>query len=274
MTAVLPPGRFNGNVGRSRHLNGLTLTEIHYQPGTQILRHAHELPYFCVVLSGTYSEHYENHTRECEAPDLLFHPSGEIESQTFHSQGGRCFTIEVGPLFVRRTRQDLPLLGGMGGFQHRRLVSLGMRLYREFRCNDTASELAIEGLTLELAAESLRISNDDSRCQHPPSWLPEVEELLREGFMERPTMAQISESVGVHPAQVARLFRRFHGVTVGEFVRQRRVEFACRQLLNTDLPLSQIALDAGFCDQSHFARVFKRSTGMRPTQFRSSAWMR
>lgn len=269
MTGMLPPGRFNGNVARSRPVSGLTLTEIDFEPGLQILPHAHELPYFCLVLSGSYSEHYENRVRECEAPDFQFHPSGEIGFQTFHRQGGRCFTIEMGPLFIRRMREHLPLGESLGGFQRRSLVSLGLRLYREFRRNDTASALAIEGLTLELAAESLRLRNEYGGRRHPPSWLSEVQDLLRERFMERLTMTQISDSVGVHPVQVARLFRKFHHITVGEFVRRQRVEFACRQLLNTDLPLSQIALDAGFCDQSHFARVFRQSTGMRPTQFRS-----
>jgi AraC family transcriptional regulator len=54
-------------------------------------------------------------------------------------------------------------------------------------------------------------------------------------------------------------------------MRKLRIEFACRRLTNTDAPLVEIALAAGFADQSHFSRAFKRETGRSPAEFRKSA---
>ena len=50
-----------------------------------------------------------------------------------------------------------------------------------------------------------------------------------------------------------------------------RVEFAARELTGTRLPLSEIAIAAGFCDQSHFTRLFKQHTGMSPQEYRLTA---
>jgi AraC family transcriptional regulator len=73
----------------------------------------------------------------------------------------------------------------------------------------------------------------------------------------------------VHPAHLAREFRRRRHCTIGGYVRRLRVEFACRELSSTDAPLAEIALAAGFSHQSHLTRTFKELTGMTPAKFRA-----
>jgi AraC family transcriptional regulator len=51
-------------------------------------------------------------------------------------------------------------------------------------------------------------------------------------------------------------------------VRALRVDFACRELARRDQPLAEIALAAGFADQSHLARCLRKRTGMTPAAFR------
>jgi AraC family transcriptional regulator len=55
---------------------------------------------------------------------------------------------------------------------------------------------------------------------------------------------------------------------VGEDLRRLRIDRASEQLVTGDLPLAEIALAAGFADQSHFSNVFRRRTGMSPSRFR------
>jgi AraC family transcriptional regulator len=75
----------------------------------------------------------------------------------------------------------------------------------------------------------------------------------------------------VHPVTLARAFRRSFGCTVGEYLRRLRIERATEQLAGGDTPLAEIALAAGFADQSHFSNVFRRRTGMSPSAFRRAA---
>ena len=68
---------------------------------------------------------------------------------------------------------------------------------------------------------------------------------------------------------MARQFRKYYGLTIGEFVRQsRRVEFARNRLRYSDMPIVEIALEAGFAHQSHFRdEVFKKLMGVTPRQY-------
>ena len=58
------------------------------------------------------------------------------------------------------------------------------------------------------------------------------------------------------------------GEGVGETRRRRRVETASALLRNTRLPLAEVALAAGFCDQSHMNRCFAAVLGRTPLQVR------
>jgi AraC family transcriptional regulator len=81
-------------------------------------------------------------------------------------------------------------------------------------------------------------------------------------------LAEIAAEVGVHPVHLASTFRRYFHHTMGDYQRQLRVEFACRQLASGCASLGEIALAAGFADQSHFVRVFKRHLGITPGAYR------
>jgi AraC family transcriptional regulator len=76
--------------------------------------------------------------------------------------------------------------------------------------------------------------------------------------------------VGVHPVTLARGFRRAYGCSVGAYLRRLRVARAAQRLAETDDALAEIALEAGFADQSHFSNLFRRETGVSPSAFRRS----
>ena len=102
----------------------------------------------------------------------------------------------------------------------------------------------------------------------------------RPGFAARPTLIDahlqkppalrtLAGEAGVHPVYFAAAFRRFYGCSPGEYARRRRIDFARKQIANPELPLARIAVDAGFADQSHLTRVFKRFTGLTPREYRT-----
>ena len=141
-------------------------------------------------------------------------------------------------------------------------------MYKEFRSLDELSQLVIEGLTLELLAETFRAAQREVKYFDQP-WIKRAHDLIQARFNDTFVVSEIAESVGVHPVHLTRVFRRRFGCTVGEYVRQLRVDFACRELSNSRKPLAEIATTAGFCDQAHLSRTLKRFTGMTPFEFRS-----
>src|SRR5262249_13103426 len=125
-----------------------------------------------------------------------------------------------------------------------------------------------EGLMFELVGETSRRARGGP-ASRPPKWLTRATQLLQDSFSERVSLAQIAAAVGVHPAHLAKSFHRFYNCTVGVYIRQQRIEFALKALATTDLPLSQIALAAGFSAQSHLTRLFKRQMAVSPAQSRA-----
>lgn len=265
-------GCLHGDVLRSGSLAGLTLTETVYAQSLELPVHSHERAYFCFVLDGSFTEVYGKRTRTCHPSTLIFHPSDETHSDHFHS-GTRCFNIQMNARWLERVCEHHGTLKSTADFRGGRLAHLAMRLYQESCKLDDLSSLMVEGLMLEIVAEASRCSVKES-SRTPPDWLKQARQFLDDQFTKNLTLAVIAELVGVHSTHLAREFHRHYHCSVGEYVRARRIEFACHEIATSDLPLSEISLAAGFFDQSHFARTFKSLVGTTPNQYRIALRLR
>ena len=268
MTNTLPSGRGYGNPMKSYDVAGLILRDCLYRPNLKTPNHAHEYAHFGMVLQGALTEIYGSKTRNYQPSALVFHPSGEIHQNLFHETGGRMFVVELAPEWTERAHtysnaldQSFDCRGGVLG-------QLAIKLHSEFREMDDIAPLAMEGIVLEMIAQLTRTSQP---VEHrPPRWLEQVREILHAQFTEKPTISSIAQSVGVHPVHLMRTFNRHYRCTIGEYLCQLRIEYACQQMSNPDLSLAEIASAAGFADQSHFSRTFKRAIGVSPATFRST----
>ena len=262
MTKEFRAGNFYGAISRSRTVESCSLTETAYPSGHRLPAHSHGIPYFCFVLQGQFAETYRNRDLIYGPGILTFHPPGETHSDVFHTQS-RCLNVQVlEGCSIHEGTQQMQRRDFRGGS----LGYLATKLYREFCEPDDLSDLAIEGLVLEVMVESLRAAKKKD-CG-VPVWLESSRELLHAHFTERLTVAEMASTLGVHPTHLAREFRRHYKQTIGEYVRELRVDFARRELCQSSTPITEIALAAGFFDQSHFARTFKTLTGMPPACYR------
>lgn len=153
------------------------------------------------------------------------------------------------------------------------VTALARRVADELREPDDVARFAVEGLPLELLALKARLRNVPERrasCQ-PPRWLAEARDLLHDRYAERLRVTDVAGAVGVHPVHLARVFWLHYGTPVGAYLRVLRLTWAAGQLTDSDNGIAQIALQAGFFDQSHFTRVFKRQFGLTPLAYRLAA---
>lgn len=79
---------------------------------------------------------------------------------------------------------------------------------------------------------------------------------------------QLAALLGLSVSHFSHAFKQATGVTPLTYVAAVRVEAARQHMLGSARPLSEIALKHGFCDQSHFCRVFRRETGLAPQAWR------
>lgn len=264
----LGPGYGYGETVQRHEVDGLILTDCEYGPDQTTPAHAHQYAYLCVVMGGSYTEIFKHGSRMFEPFTLAFHPAEEVHRNHFHRGGGRIFSVEVSPLWVARLGLTANPLNCQTYYSGGSLVALGFKLYGEFQRMDAVSPLAIEGLMLEILADASRSLQRNSTRM--PRWLEKTRELLHAHFSESHTLAKIAAEVGVHPVYLARAFRQYHSCTIGDYVRQLRIDYARRELSTSTRPLIEIALAAGFCSQSHFSTSFKRSIGVSPTKYRTA----
>ncbi|NLG61000.1 MAG: helix-turn-helix transcriptional regulator [Candidatus Cloacimonetes bacterium] len=266
MSVRLQNGSFFGSAGQPVRLDDMLLAETSYGEGFVVPLHAHAHPFFCLLLEGRMVEHFERRREVLGRGCAFFHPADADHAESFEAGSARLFNIQFGGGWLDRMAgvgvelpvDHLPLAGGL-------VPWLATRLHEEFRAG--GERLVVEGLLLAMIGAVLR--KDMTRERHgPPAWLRRAATMLHDQPGADLRLAELAASAGVHPAHFARSFRGAYGCTVGDYQRRLRVEHGARLLEYSALPLSQVALECGFADQSHFTRVFRREKGVTPAVYR------
>ena len=259
----LPP---HPNILAEAVVDGVELRDIVYDYRL-IPRHAHEMAGFCLVLDGTYEERYASRTLACTARTVTFSPAGAEHTNVFAASRSHCLTVDVPEQWIDRLergrvhlREPFETRGGTPAW-------LAERLLQEMRGEDDGARLIIEGIVLELLGQAARNAARAAATQVSPA-IRRAYDLLHARYHESITLADLAEATERHPVYIATAFRQAYGQTVGDCLRRLRVEHASRALAQSDMPLAEVALSAGFGNQSHLTRVFKTLTGLTPAAYR------
>ncbi|MEZ0298405.1 MAG: AraC family transcriptional regulator [Candidatus Methylacidiphilales bacterium] len=124
------------------------------------------------------------------------------------------------------------------------------------------------GVFAELSARGSTDPDSDSSTQ-VPDWLSAACRKMRSADLLREGLPAFFRLAGRSPEHVARAMRSSLGMTPSEFINRRRIAHAAFQLQMTVRPVTEIAMDAGYENLSHFFHVFRRIHGMSPRQYRS-----
>ncbi|HET6552594.1 MAG TPA: AraC family transcriptional regulator [Dyella sp.] len=252
-----------GQPERICRLGGLQISATAYAGGSALPCHEHDEAYLCLVANGRYMQQSGSDAFDCSPGLLLAHPRGHRHANRFAPEGARCISI----FFADGAGDGVARLLG----EHRQLKlpeagRLLERIERELLATDDAAELALQSAVMELAAAACR-----AHGERRPAWLQRVLQRLHDDPLRTPSLQDLAALAGVHPSHLARSFQRLQGSSVGEYQRGLRIERARLALHDPRLSIAEVAMTAGFSDQSHFARVFKRLTGETPRDYRHKA---
>lgn len=261
-----------GDVQRKAEAADVVMTETRYRPNTRLSPHTHEQGCFGFILQGEYSEAFRPLEFVCGPRMIVFRPPLIEHQNSIGEHGARALFLEVSNRWLNHVREYSPILVQPTLLQSSRISGLAKALCRQWTESPGGAQLAIEGLLYEIAAELCR--QEAEPPERRPKWLDNVLELIRARFSEPLRLSDIAREVGFHPVHVARVFRHNYGMTMGDFIRQLRVDFARERLERTDIPLVDIGLSAGFPSQAYFSTTFKRETGFTPGQCRRASGKR
>lgn len=135
--------------------------------------------------------------------------------------------------------------------------------YRERLMNDIAAVIVGQALSsLEL------VSRRDSTGSESISTVGRIINYCVTHLTEDLSLEALSKEFFLDRSYISRLFRKKLGVSYVEFISAQRVSSACEMLSKTSKPITEIAYDCGFRNQSSFNRVFLAQRGMTPTEYR------
>ena len=254
-----------------RHLGAgpFDVFECVFEPSQEAADHAHEATCLVFCLEGELHERQGGQVAEVTRDTLLVLPAGVTHADRAGPSGCRCLLVVMSEFPSERLGADRRILERPSLTHDWRLARLGWGIYRELVVQDAGSSLAAEGLVLQLLACLGREAPPIALTA--PGWLRALRDRLH-AEPEKPfSLAELAATAGVHPGHVVRAFSAAFGMSPSRYLRKLRVDLAAAAIATTDAPLSQIGTEAGYYDQSHFTRLFRREMGMTPRDYRRAA---
>lgn len=124
------------------------------------------------------------------------------------------------------------------------------------------------GAVIGVAGVRYPVETSEDRERHFRDLAPVVRH-LEEHYSDVVPMADMARLAGLSPTHFNRRFRQIFGMAPTRFLHALRIEKARQLLVETDRSVGEIAVGAGYHDQSHFTRHFRKLTGMAPGKYRA-----
>ena len=135
---------------------------------------------------------------------------------------------------------------------------------------DTADSVRVNALFFDILYRCLRACESTAvrSSSQSANWIvKETYEYIREHYSTDCSLKTLAEAVSVSPNHLQAVFTKCVGITPSRYVTLKRVEKAKKLLMSGEKTLLEIALETGFCSQSHFTKVFKEQTGKTPSLY-------
>ena len=242
-----------------RKLGGARASRITDGGHARTAEHAHPWPVLSIYVSGGFTNFSGRGEARVASPSAMLYAAGEAHANLMDGHGFEQIEIEFDPAWLgggaaHRTSPVQIWTGGAVAPEARALA----RLWR--RSDATEVELAqATRRFLDFAAHAPEVRR--------PAWLPAVLQRLR---ADTSAPAQdLARDLDLNPAWLAQAYRAAMGEGLRQTAARFRVEAASALLRSSDAPAAEVAVEAGFCDQSHMIRTFRHVLGRTPSQVRS-----
>lgn len=249
-------------------LDDFQVTDAAFPAHERLAPHVHDRATLAIMIEGSFDLDIRNRVYACEPGTAFVEPAEERHANALGSAGAHVVVIQPDPCATEALGPAGRVFGAPFHVPRSPLVVGAWRIARELRTPDDATPLAVEGLILEMLALATRQDRPALRGRTTPPWLSHTREQLHATFQRPLRIRDLARAAGVHPDSLARAYQARYGVAIGTYVRRLRLDWAATQLEVGEAPIAQVALDAGFADQSHFTRAFRGHTGLAPAAYR------
>ena len=239
-----------------RTFSGASLRRVIDRSCVEITEHAHDWPLLSLFVMGSYINETEIGRESIAAPSAVFYRAGAAHRNTIGTLGFEQIEVEFDPAWLGiELPSAAPVLRWIGG-----------PAAAQARCLVRACDAALSEERLRTALRQFFEITIDRSERESPEWVGTIVQRVREDTTLK--VSDLAAIVGRHPSWIGAAYRRATGEGLPDTAARFRVERAARLLRETDQPLASIAIEAGFCDQSHMNRTFRRMLGRSPSATR------
>ncbi len=188
--------------------------------------------------------------------------------------------VDLSPWFVREIADEMGISGDRAviapqlHLNDKRIEYIGWALFEELESGDPLGRLYAESLGSALAVRLLRRSAPVALPRVtglPKRRLQRVFDYVREHISQDLSLHELAAVAGLSSSHFKLQFRESTGMPVHQYVISARVEHALNLLVQTSVPVADVALQAGFSNQSHLSRHLRRLHGVTPAALRREA---
>ena len=238
------------------------VSAMRFPAGLHLRMHQHPRATIAVILQGGFAGSYHHQEHDCTATNVVVEPAGESHANRFGN-------VQSTILALSLSEEDLqgPFASLTRGIRFTRdpfVTQVARRAQVELDDPDELMPMAVESAALDLMTRMARSARNEGR----PAWLNRARQHLHDRYADPLQLSDVALEVGVEPERLARTFRHAFGEPMASYLRRLRVEMAATMLASGALPISQVAADVGFADQSHLTRCFTRYLGTTPARYR------
>jgi AraC family transcriptional regulator len=263
----LATGKFYGNSKKEFHVNGLTVVDSEFYHYTNCPWHYHRNAHFAFTTKGNLTETHKKDKFYLSAGCLLYNHTSEPHFNSDYSDVVSALHIDIDNKWFEKYDIKFAPAKGVWEIKDPVLKNNFHNIFKEVKCPDNVSSLAIESMVLHSVNEML--STRHLCTQATPTWVFKVKELLYDRYNEKILLEEIALAINIHPTYLCQQFPIYFHCSFGDYIRKIKIEKAVELILRKQHhSLTEIAYTCGFSDQSHFIRLFKKNVGVTPLAFR------
>ena len=284
--AVCPIPALSSLSSKRAGWDGIALESFSDVPGVSIPDHDHPTHFLNLLTHGNIKAQWttEGKSRSADnGPGTIYVlPAGTRDRLTWSGPTTRIILV-MEPRFLPRSLEDTAHLKDVELTTHwnlrdRHIQSLMLAMHADLEDGSPAGPLYGESLGLALGLYLIRRYSTRSRSNSlqltgglPTARLNRVIDFINQNYAKDLRLWELASLAGMSPHYFCELFKASTGMTAYQYVLQCRIERAKRYLRDPQLSVGDVGAAAGFADQSHFTKVFRRMVGVTPMKYRSQA---
>lgn len=250
--------KYFGITAKSIKTESFNISITKHPAQSEISTHAHAKPYLCLLASGIYKEE-SNTSNLITTGEIIYRTANYEHANRFLNQDSVCLNIEIDNELNFMDKNDFKLPSK----ESKQKIALEAYKVLFAVKNGVPTDL----LNI-YCHESMLAVIDGLEHKGDVNWIKKVKDYINDNPLAPISLQELSHLFGLHPNYIVRKFKSVTGMKLSEYLTKIRLDHSISNLLLTEDRLTDIAIDAGFYDQSHFNRNFKKYLNTTPKLFR------